>query len=144
MSTQHNEIIAAFRKIPSLIKEFINLDKSIAGTDAKKKALSKEDYQLVILKFDEDVGLRGTGLKAKILRIGHELSNAQPDFCLSYPNIKALNNYVSVVGKDAVSERITKQLELSELMEVKKQFQSINDFLDDAKIKALNTYLKGK
>ena len=140
---QHREIITALQKIPSLIKEFDKLDKSITGTDAKKKTLSKENYQLVILNFD-DKDARGTGLKAKILRIGHELASAKPDFNLSYQNINALHNYVKVVGKNAASERVTKQLELSELLEVQKEFQSINDFLDDAKVKALNTYLKGK
>ncbi|MEN4045811.1 hypothetical protein [Sulfurimonas sp. NWX367] len=141
--SEHKEIIAALKKIPSLIKEFHKLDKSIAGTDEKRKALSKEDYQLVLLNFDAK-DARGTGLKAKILRTGHELSSAKPDFNLSCQNINALHNYVKVIGKDAMSERVSKQLELSELLEVQKEFQSINDFLDDAKIKALNTYLKGK
>ena len=144
MSTQHKEIITALQKIPSLIKEFNKLDKSIAGTDEKKKALSKEDYQSLILKFDADAGARGTGLEAKMLRLGNELASAKPDFHLSYQNINALHNYVKVIGKDAASERVIKQLELSELLEVQKEFQSINDFLNDAKVKALNTYLKGK
>jgi len=143
MKQEHNEIIAALKQIPSLKKEFDKLEKSIAGTDAKKKTLSKEDYQALILNFDEDAGLKGTGLKARILRAGHELSATQPDFNLSYSK-DALHRYMKVIGDDAMSQRITKQLELSELMEVKKQFQSINDFLDDVKIKALNTYLKGK
>ena len=140
---KHEEILQSLKRIPDFIKKFNELENSIAGAKAKKKELSKEKYQALLLKFDADEGMRGTRLQSKMIQAGYELQAAQPDFNLSYSK-DALQRHLKTVGVGAVSERIKKQLELSELMEVKKQFQSINDFLDDAKIKALNTYLKGK
>ena len=142
MSTQHKEIIDALEKIPSLYKDYIKLEKSIDGTAERKQMLSKEAYDLEILDFDER-STKGTGLKNKIIAIGSRLDAAMPDFNLSIADKAKAEKYLSVIGKNAVSDRVVQQLKLFELLEMKKNFTGINDFLNEEKIKELNKFLKG-
>lgn len=142
MNTYHKEIYKALKKIPSLCKDYIKLESSIDGTEMKKK-LSIDDYQVAILNFD-DRESKGVGLKRKILTVGRLLNNAKPDFKPSYQDEKQLQTYIQTVGEKHISERMKLQVELLELLEVKKQFTTISDFLDEMKVKELNKYLKGK
>lgn len=142
MNTYHKEIYKALEKIPNLYKDYIKLESSINGTEMKKK-LSIDDYQVAILNFD-DRESKGAGLKRKILTVGKLLHNAKPDFKPSYQDKKQLQTYIQTVGEKHISERMKLQVELLELLEVKKQFTTISDFLDEMKVKELNKYLKGK
>lgn len=143
MNTQHREIFNALKRIPQLHKEFINLEKSITGTDEKKRTLSKENYDLLILNFD-DKNSRGTGLKRRLVQSGEMLYSAKPDFVLSLTSKTKAERYIGLLAKDAVSDRMKNQLELFNLLEMKKKFTNINDFLNEDNIKELNKYLKGK
>lgn len=119
MSTQHKEILGALEKIPTIYKEYIKLEKSIGGTAERKRILSKEAYSLEILDFDSR-NSRGTGLKRKIFAIGTRLDAARPDFNLSITNKSKVQKYLSIIGKNEASARMVQQLELFDLIEMKK------------------------
>ncbi len=137
---EHKEIINALKKIPPLLKEYAQLEKSITGADTIKKKLSKEDYQYAILNFDHK-NHKGIKLKNRIFTIAKQLESSRPDFSLSISNYEQIKKYLDVVKEP--SDRIKKQLLLYELLQIKKQFKTYNDFLDDKKVKELNKYLKG-
>ena len=143
MNTQHKEILSLFEQIPSIYKKYIKLEKSITGTAEKKRTLSKEDYELEILNFDAR-DAKGIGLKRKITAIGSRLNAARPDFSLSITSKSKAQRYLSVIGKNKISDRMMQQFELFDLVEMKKNFTGINDFLNEEKIKELNKFLKGK
>jgi hypothetical protein len=139
---KHQEILVQLKKIPALYKEFTVLENEITGAKTEKKTMSKEAYYEKFLKFVK--AEKGNDLKSRIERTGTQLYNARPDFTTAYQSKEELERYIKAVGRIGVSTRIKEQLELLELLEIKRQFQNINDFLDETKIKALNTYLKGR
>lgn len=142
MTTRHHkEIISLLEKIPALHKEYINLENSTKDTQGLKSKLSKESYQLKLLNFDA-AEPRGAKIKERIMLVGNQLSNAKPDFLPSHESIANLDRYVSMIVKDAVSERIKNQIELLKLLEMQKLFVSLHDFLDIEKVTTLTKYLK--
>jgi len=140
---QHREIITTLQKIPSMIKEFDKLEKSIANTDTRKKQISKENYQLEILNF-EATNAPDNALIRKITATGNHLELSKPDFKPAYHSLNEVQRVINVIGLDKAPSRIKQQLELMELLEVKSLFQTATDFLDDTKVKILEKYLKGK
>lgn len=138
---KHQEILVQLKKIPALYKEFAALENEITGAKAEKKRTTKEAYYEKLLKTTE---ANRSDLRSRIERTGNQLYNAKPDFTTAYQSKEELERYIKAVGRIGVSERIKEQLELLELLEVKRQFQNTNDILDETKVKALSTYLKGR
>ena len=139
---KHQEILVVLKQIPGLYKEFTALEKEVQGTKEEKKKMSRDVYYEKFLKFVK--AEKGNDLLNRLQVIGTRLYNSRPDFTTAYQSKEELERYIKAVGRIGVSERIKQQLELLELLEVKRQFQNINDLLDETKVKALDKYLKGR
>jgi len=143
MNTKHKELISALERVPKLYKDFYNYEKNLQGAKEEKKKLSLDVYITKVLNF-EAKEKDSKNLKQRLYTIGNSLDATQPDFELSYKNKALLERYVSAVGRVGTSSRIKAQLDLLELLEVKATFKTMGDLLDDAKVKALEKYLKGR
>jgi len=143
MNANHKELIAALERIPAIYKEFCNYEKNLQGAKEEKKKLSLDAYITKVLNFEATVK-ESKNLKRRLNTIGNSLDVAQPDFKLSYENKATLKMYIDAVGRIGVSQRIKAQFDLLELSEVKATFKTMGDLLDGAKVKALETYLKGR
>jgi len=139
---KHKEILEQLEKIPTLHKEFVKLESGIKGASAEKKSMTKEAYLKKLFDFMK-TQLKND-IKKKIMLVGTKLHSSQPDFLPAYNNIEELNRYISAVGTAETNIRVKEQLELLKILEFRNGFKTVNDFIDDTKIKTLNTYLKGK
>ena len=142
MNANHKELISALERVPKIYKDFYNYEKNLQGAKEEKKKLSLDVYTTKVLNF-EATEKESKNLKQRLYTIGTSLDAAQPDFKLSYESKAMLERYIGAVGR-GVSERIKAQLDLLELLEMKEAFKTMGDLLDGAKVKALETYLKGR
>lgn len=142
MNTEHREILEALKIIPEIFKDYSRIESSMSNSSERKR-LSVEEYQLKIINFDS-MNNSGLGLRGRIFSAGGKLDRAKPDFVLSCQDKERLQEYIKTIGAQNVSERIKKQFELLELIEMKNQFKTTFDILDETKVKELTKYLKGK
>jgi len=141
---QHQELVRVLKKIPNLYLEFVLIEKSFKRSSDLKRKLSKEAYQSHIIQHDSKLK-HGRKLLQRIRYISNELEISKPDFRSSFHHgTEVLYSYVNTIGYEKLSPRMKKQLELTQLLEIKHQFQNIHDFFDEDKINKLKKFLKGK
>jgi len=143
MNVHHKEIILLLEKIPKVYKDYTDFEKNLSGNDEMKKKLSQDAYVTSILNYE--ARLKTTkDIKRRLFTIGFSLEAAQPDFNLNCTSKEMMQNYINAVGRVGVSERTKLQMDLLELLELKRSFSTLGSLLDGSKVKALESYLKGR
>lgn len=138
---RHLEIVNVLKKIQNLPLEFNQLERKINFPSDIKKRLSLEEYQNKVLHFEDN--RKKNSLLQKIQSIGLELQQAKPDFISSFSSPRMLLRLEEVLKGHSLNERMQKQLELAQILEVKNQFQTIHNFIDKKNMPKLKKILKG-
>lgn len=140
---QHLEIISVLKKIQNLPLEFSQLERSIKGLSEWKKNFTEKEYQMKVLQF-EAAHKRSGSLLEKITRISLELQRAQPDFTAAFTSSIMLQRIEELFGEKGLTERMKKQLELVQILEIKNEFKSTHDFIDTKQMVKVQKLFKGE